>query len=879
MDSIYAIAFGLGLRTLVDAVSQDFKLTGSLIGLWEGVITLHFLKKMPRSSDPYIAYGVRLFVDFLVTESLERLVLVLIWTAFGMVLADVAPGIWDEIGLKRVWRHFRRDLYTIYDKIPTVAFFPPPRTVRFLPSREPSRNREEHSFITPSVISSQDTPIAVVPPSSSAASELLKRRVPGYYPGDYSDTDTDRASILRTRRSPRTEVNDALGTTHYRLSTMPRLNHTYSVSDLDEGNQSSAVSSPSLNHDEIPDMEEALVDIEQPVPDPATSKLKPYIPMPPTPSDSAARWDIHRDVVEDVLHPGPPPEHLPDIPDSAEEGGTTSDGWEKIQRTEVLDQDRPPTPPSKDSPAGGHAVLIPPLSPLIRPVPPVAMTMSSSGANDTFDIDYSTLESFSLPQVTSIPTKPRRQSAPPPYTDVGDCEDIYSSTPLPSHDRKLPNINEHVQNNNNDNDDLSKTTSRQTGDADFNTIINPWTSGTSTAAAAAQAQTDTAKEEATKKQAEEEAKLKAEEEERVRKEEEERVRKEEEEKARKAEEEERVRKEEEEKARKAEEEERARKEAALALERQAEEARKETERKKAEERAERKKKEEQDDALRKQKQIEAAAEEKRKEEAEQKRKEEEKKKEEEADRKRKAAEEKRKEEEAEQKRREDEKEREEKERKEEEKKKEEAKKRKEEEEAEQKRKEERRKEEEEEKRKEEEKKREQAEQEEEEKEKKEAEEAAQREEADRAVQEQSKSEMQPEGDQETQEKEDDTKTLHGVERDETQQQHQQEPSAAQDATTSPHGDFMEEESVISTATTDPPQRADERLERMMILRAQMVELEKRLDELKKEDQDEQSPAVKAVEKSLRKYRRQAERRYAAGILFFKFLMRIMVNKF
>ena len=215
MDSIYAIAFGLGLRTLVDAVSQDLKLTGSLIGLWEGVITLHFVKKMPKSSDPYIAYGVRLFIDFLITESMERMVLVLIWTAFGLVLADVTPAIWDEVGLNRVWRHFRRDLYTIYDKIPTVAFFPPQRTVRFLPPRERGRGRGREQEREPSEISptpSQYTPLPVIPPLPSEPSESLKHRVPGYYPGDYSDTDTDFGSFNRSRTSLRTEINDAIGT-------------------------------------------------------------------------------------------------------------------------------------------------------------------------------------------------------------------------------------------------------------------------------------------------------------------------------------------------------------------------------------------------------------------------------------------------------------------------------------------------------------------------------------------------------------------------------------------------------------------------------------------------------------------------------------------
>jgi hypothetical protein len=56
---------------------------------------------------------------------------------------------------------------------------------------------------------------------------------------------------------------------------------------------------------------------------------------------------------------------------------------------------------------------------------------------------------------------------------------------------------------------------------------------------------------------------------------------------------------------------------------------------------------------------------------------------------------------------------------------------------------------------------------------------------------------------------------------------------------------------------------------MMILRAQMVEVEKRLDRLKEQGLDEQSSQIRAVEKTLRKFQRQAERRYTAGMLFFK----------
>ena len=69
MESIYAIGAGLGLRAMIDIVSRhNDRLGGTLIGLWEGVVLYHFVRKMPLSFDPYVGYGVRLFVDFIASH-------------------------------------------------------------------------------------------------------------------------------------------------------------------------------------------------------------------------------------------------------------------------------------------------------------------------------------------------------------------------------------------------------------------------------------------------------------------------------------------------------------------------------------------------------------------------------------------------------------------------------------------------------------------------------------------------------------------------------------------------------------------------------------------------------------------------------------------
>ncbi|KAF8482956.1 hypothetical protein DFH94DRAFT_600074, partial [Russula ochroleuca] len=84
MDSIFAISLGFALRLVVVFASHyNDRVGGSLVGLWEGAVLYHFLEKWPMSFDPYVGLGFRLLVDFLFTESLYRLSIVLLWTGLG----------------------------------------------------------------------------------------------------------------------------------------------------------------------------------------------------------------------------------------------------------------------------------------------------------------------------------------------------------------------------------------------------------------------------------------------------------------------------------------------------------------------------------------------------------------------------------------------------------------------------------------------------------------------------------------------------------------------------------------------------------------------------------------------------------------------------
>ena len=185
MDSIFAITLGVALRLVVDATSHNNnRIGGSLVGLWEGAVLYHFLEKWPSSVDPYVGLGFRLFVDFLLTESIHRLAIVLLWTGLGFIISDVTPAFWYDKNLHRFYRRTRRFIRH-FDwnslKIP-------------LPSSAISRVRF------------YDIP-AFGPPASSSASisapsAPAPRRpsLPGNYP-DYSSS-TDASSPTFTVRRP-----------------------------------------------------------------------------------------------------------------------------------------------------------------------------------------------------------------------------------------------------------------------------------------------------------------------------------------------------------------------------------------------------------------------------------------------------------------------------------------------------------------------------------------------------------------------------------------------------------------------------------------------------------------------------------------------------
>ena len=189
MDSIFAISLGFALRLVVVSASHyNDRIGGSLVGLWEGAVLYHFLEKWPTSFDPYVGLGFRLLVDFLFTESIYRLTIVLLWTALGFILADVTPAFWYDKNLhtfyRRTCRYIRHfDWSSLNLPIPSGAI---PR-VRFyeLPPR------------------SAPAPTPAPPPP---ATNQRRHSVPGNFPGYSYSSSTDTSNAPTTSSAPRRPV-------------------------------------------------------------------------------------------------------------------------------------------------------------------------------------------------------------------------------------------------------------------------------------------------------------------------------------------------------------------------------------------------------------------------------------------------------------------------------------------------------------------------------------------------------------------------------------------------------------------------------------------------------------------------------------------------
>ncbi|KAJ7201389.1 hypothetical protein GGX14DRAFT_656690 [Mycena pura] len=360
MDGVYSIVAGLLLRVVVDAATfHNVKLSGTLIGLWEGIVLLHYVNKAPSSSDPYLAYGVRLFVDFIVTESIFKLMIVLLWSTMGMVLADVAPAVWVDYGLKRQWSRLRHELYW------ATRMFSRKRTstVRFVvsPTIASTVSSEAGSTIATTTVplsrTAPESPTSSVAPARPPMNARRRSLVPGTFPGgEWSETETEAGTVVagvdETTATGSVFPSQSSHVTFVRVIpsepsedsytfTTRSSSPTYSLEYSDDPSASNPVDIPSEVEDEIlvhghgrhQIMEEAL----------QTTPKQLVVVLPPTPSESLQDWESSSRDDDDEDEDVPSSPWMPLIPDHE-----PLEEWETVNSEEV--EAPPPAPPPKDTP-------------------------------------------------------------------------------------------------------------------------------------------------------------------------------------------------------------------------------------------------------------------------------------------------------------------------------------------------------------------------------------------------------------------------------------------------------------------------------------------------------------------------------------------------
>ena len=155
---------------------------------------------MPGSFDPYLGFGFRIFVDFLFTQSISRLALVALWALVAMLLADIAPNVWRDSGLRHIYHQVRKDVRHVKRTVPRI------RIKNDLPSVRLFNQSRSTSVEVPSSIRSDiATPSRSTAPSRAPTPGPARRpgrSPPGTFPdvSGWSETGTD----LSTSRDPST---------------------------------------------------------------------------------------------------------------------------------------------------------------------------------------------------------------------------------------------------------------------------------------------------------------------------------------------------------------------------------------------------------------------------------------------------------------------------------------------------------------------------------------------------------------------------------------------------------------------------------------------------------------------------------------------------
>ncbi|KAH9485001.1 Smr domain-containing protein [Psilocybe cubensis] len=208
MDVALSILAGLGLRIFLVPTNTGptNKLTTAILGLWEGIV-LHQVSGRSTSPnlDHVLAYGLRIVMDLLISKDLQRMVMVLLWSALGSVASEAfVPRASLRAALKkdreRVKERRHRHSRSIPTAVPILSTPLPPR-IRAYRAPDP-----DQSSINPLL------PENPPPPFSSSISPLERPPTPPsfFLQEDSILSPSPKPVLLQVQQSTEHFVQEAL---------------------------------------------------------------------------------------------------------------------------------------------------------------------------------------------------------------------------------------------------------------------------------------------------------------------------------------------------------------------------------------------------------------------------------------------------------------------------------------------------------------------------------------------------------------------------------------------------------------------------------------------------------------------------------------------
>ncbi|KAF9527274.1 hypothetical protein CPB83DRAFT_856279 [Crepidotus variabilis] len=209
MDVALSILAGLGLRLVLtpNVFDSDVgppapnNLVTGLLGVWEGVV-VHQVAGRSTSAivDHFLAYGLRLLIDFVVTKNPQRLIVVLLCSGLSAFVSEaIIP--YDELqseltkGRSREKeRRHRRTRSTQAVAVPVTAALPP----RIRAFKHPSRNQQ--------AITSTPAPLPPLPPHSTTTLHFPPPTPPSFFLQDKELSDVFSPAPLPSKQAAQVQV-------------------------------------------------------------------------------------------------------------------------------------------------------------------------------------------------------------------------------------------------------------------------------------------------------------------------------------------------------------------------------------------------------------------------------------------------------------------------------------------------------------------------------------------------------------------------------------------------------------------------------------------------------------------------------------------------